>query len=197
MDCYKKNPEIEGNITVQGKLLTDDTVVCGEEFKPFADPKTFPGKPVKLIKVEYQDIDTKQKKDVADLVKEQANKPPKHLGVIRSENISATENGEVQVAKPVPDVPELEAEKAKEKEKTDDAPGKKQEVLIRDKYSEQDLLDLLPGVTDSNVARVLKYSTTLDAVVNASNTALRKMGIAPGYFGRLRDKAKSLVEEEE
>ena len=189
MEFYKKNPEIKGDITVQGKAIGDDTVVCGEEFKIFANPNTFPGKLVKLIKVDPEDINKKQKKEVDVLAKEQAEKPPKHLGVITSDNMSSEKRPDVRAEPTIPDM------QGKMKEEDEKKEGKK-EFLIRDKYSSQEMLETFPGVTEANVEKVLKYATTLERIVESSNSALRKMGIAPGYFSRLRDKAKELSEQE-
>lgn len=97
MEFYKKNPKIEGNITIQGRLLTDDTVVCGDEFKPFADPKTFPGIPPRLIGVDFKSLTKDQQAQVQDFIADKKDLPPRHLGVIKSDQFTSIDGGSVKV----------------------------------------------------------------------------------------------------
>jgi len=200
MEFYKKNPEIKGNITIQGKLLDDTTVVCGEEFDIFADPTTFPGKPVKLVKVEFNKLKGEEKGQVEEFSKERHSKPPKHLGVVMSSQFDVTNEGDmkprpemIKKEKPKPPAPLPLEEEVKKSLKKESPP-------IGEAYSIQELIDVFPGITEVNAGSVIEKKMTLKGLSEASNSSLRRMGIAPSFFGRLRTKAIDLlksVDEEE
>jgi hypothetical protein len=211
MKFYVKNPEIEHDVTVQGKNMGKDTVVCGEEFAPFADPGTFPGWTPKLVEVSFEKLTEAQRLQARGVAEEQTKKPPRHLGVITSENISHPEGKlKISAAGP-PDVTKKDKAKAKveppeqpglrgpEKDKPDqDKPVTKEEIIktfdkglprLTEMYSTGEFAEIFPGVTPKNAVKVMKSFLSLDELATASNVELRKTGIRANFFDRLRKKA--------
>lgn len=206
MEFYKKNPEIKGSITVQGKLIDDDTVVSGEQFKVFADPKTFPGTTVRLVRVEFKDLSQRQKDQVQDFIAEQKGLPPRHLGVIKSDAFKATDGGNVKVVDTAAVTPtstravRSEPVPPKEPERPREPlvdPSKEKPKLVSEMFTHQTFAETFPGITEKNAKKALKQTTTLEALANADNATLRKMGISPSFYGRLREKAQELLGEQE
>lgn len=216
MEFYKKNPEIPGTIFVQGEAIDDEKVVCGEKFKPFADPNTFPGRPPKLVKVEGKELNRGQIDDVQKQAKKQANEPPKHLGVIKSAQFVVNkETGEAKLkaepklppeAKPkkvVEPEPKEEVELGEEAEAKEEAEPVIEEQKskgsrkISEMYSTEDIVEVFPGITDKNADQFSKKFSTLMDVVHASNVDLKKIGVPSNYFRRLRDKAVEIIESDD
>jgi len=196
MEFYKKNPKIEGNITVQGEAMDDDRVVCGKDFKMFADPATFPGMLPRLVTVDFDKLTDSQKEQARAFAIAQGEKPPKHLGVIKSDDFLTTDAGEVQVVKkPVP-LKRVEPKVPEKSEAKISDPRPQKVKTINDMYSPQAFVELMPGVTDGNVKKVFNQATTLADLSQASNVQLRKMGVSPSFYGRLRDKAAKLAKKE-
>lgn len=77
MKFYKRNPEIKHSCTVQSVEMGEDTIVCGEEFAPFANPGTFPGRPPKLVVVPFEDLTDEQRIQVKGFADVQAKRPTK------------------------------------------------------------------------------------------------------------------------
>lgn len=194
MEFYKKNPKIKENITVQGVLFDDVKVVSGEEFKIFADPKTFPGIPVKLVVVNFDKLTKDQQDQAREFAIKQGQKPPKHLGVIKSDDFMVTESGDIKVEKKI--ASPKEAVPPKKTVSQIQIPPKKKDREIKEIYSAQEFVDLMPGVTGANVKKVLKRTTTLKALSVMSNADLRKMGVSLSFAGRLREKAAKLAKKE-
>jgi hypothetical protein len=217
MKFYKRNPEVEHEFTLQGIVMDEDTVVCGEEFAPFADPKTFPGRPPKLIVVAFESLTDDQKFQVKGFADNQAVKPPRHLGVITSDAFHSPGESKFKISN-VPDIAE-ERRKQLEKAKPIDTPevrgpeknldlgrvryGKEktteQEIIeemmgdalpeLKKMYSPKAMVELFPGVTEKNVSKILENFRDLDELSKAANAELRRSGMPPNYFGRVRARA--------
>lgn len=209
MKFYKKNPEIElESFVVQGKLVTDETVLCGKEFAPFADPSTFPGWTPKLIEVEFSELTDGQRLEAKGIAEEQASRPPRHLGVITSEQIGKPPEGRIRIPS-MPDV--TQKQKAKASVPVEKQPGVKladnppvpatedeiAEVFNNElpklsaMYGQDEMADVFPGVTARNAQTVLNSFLNLDELSSASNSELRKAGIRANFFDRLRRKASA------
>jgi hypothetical protein len=217
MKFYKRNPEVKHEFTLQGIVMNEDTVVCGEEFAPFADPKTFPGKSPKLIVVTFESLTDDQRFQVKGFSDKQAMKPPRHLGVITSDAFHLHGESKFKISH-VPDIAkdrkkQLEEAKAIEtpevrgpeknldlgrvrygKEKTTE-----QEIIeemmgdampeLKKMYSAKTLVELFPGVTEKNVLKIFENFRDLDDLSKAANAELRRSGMQPNYFGRVRARA--------
>lgn len=204
MNCFKKNPKIEGDfVWVQGKKIGKGEgateVVCGEEYKPFANPNTFPGRLPKLINVSVNDLTTKEKDDAAKSIKEQAEKPPRHLGVIKSDQIGKNLKGGgkdgdqmMKISSQKDVTPEV---KAKVEDQTQELKGKVK-IFGKD-IAREEVISIFPGVTAKNVDKFIDQFKTAEEVVAASNVDMKKSGVAATYFRRLREKAEALLEGEE
>jgi len=192
MDFYKKNPVIKGTIYVQGKEMNDDTVVCGEEFRMFADPATFPNVPVRLVRVDFNALNADQVAQVQGLSKEQAARPPRHLPPIMSEQFSVSSMGEL---KPIPKVEEKKdviAEKKAEKLVVSKADKSLTEV-----FTMAEFINAFPGVTEENAENILAKFKTLRDFANATNVDLRTVGVRSNFFVRLRNAATEALQEYE
>jgi len=212
MEFYKKNPEIKGTIFVQGEEIDDEKVVCGEKFRIFADPSTFPGKPPKLVKTELESLDSKQISDVKKQVKEEAAKPPRHLGVIKSTQFDITrDTGEMRLENR-PERPneavlaKLEAEV--EEEIIPEKVEKVEEVklisesdlaskTLKEIYTVEQIIDVFPGITDKNAEAFMNMFDKVHDVSVASNVDLRRLGVPSNYFRRLRDRASDILKDQE
>lgn len=212
MEFYKKNPEIKGTIFVQGEEMDDEKVVCGEKFRPFADPNTFPGKPPKLVKTELESLDSKQITDVKNQAKAEAEKPPKHLGVIKSSQFDVTKDtGEVRIEhkSELPDkeiLPDMESEGLEEinpmkVEKAKDVKLVSDSDLasktLKEIYTVEQIIEVFPGITDKNAEAFVKAFDKVHDVSVASNVDLRRIGVPSNYFRRLRDRASDILKDQE
>lgn len=186
MEFYKKNPDIKDEvICVCGESIGPDTVVCGEKFRPFADPKTFPGIPPRLIKVELTELNQQQKQDVVEQVQKEADVPPRHMAPTTTSSFKMTQDGSFEIrTSPVVD---KEPEKKIVLEKHED--------LLSEVYGIDRMTKVFPGVTETNVNKILDKFRTLEDLKNASNADLRACGIKPGFYQKIRDKAFLLFEE--
>lgn len=70
------------------------------------------------------------------------------------------------------------------------------EVLTGDKipslgemYTVEEMIDTFPGVTDKNVSSVMDSFSDLEVLSTAANAELRRAGMPPNYFGRVRARA--------
>jgi len=204
MNLYKKNPEIEGTVCVNGELMDDDSIVFGKDFEMFADPKTFPGQKVILVRVDFNKLDEKQMAKLQQFEVGRHPKPPRHMGPITTANFKNAGDGSVKMSnKPdkvtPPKAPEPVTEKKKEPEK------KTVEEIIQDEesepvkidevFSQPEFVEDFAGVTDGNVKKVLKKFKTFDELAKASNTDLRAAGVRSNFFGRVRDRASEVLEE--
>lgn len=196
MQFFKKNPEIKWSITVQKVLLEDDTIVCGDEFAMFADPRTLPGSVVKLVSVDVKDLTEEQLKQVGQFSVEMSRRPPKHLPPTSSENFMTDKtSGDLQIIKaPTPKPVEKKITKEDIKEVVSDITGKTPKKLS-ELYSRKEIAEILPGVTEKNAKRVLDGICTLRDLSLSSNTKLRKVGIMPAYYKKARDTAARLLSE--
>lgn len=220
MKFYKKNPAISGPVTVQGIPLAVDTVICGEEYAPFADPSTFPGWTPKLVVIPFEELNKKQLSGVQKQVAEKANRPPRHLGVTTSESIRI--DGKTLHIPSIPDVTKDVAEKRSEnvrkpdsellhqkvpernledsrdsaKEEKDFLAEKLCEKLpsLRAMYTREMALDTFPGVTERNVDIFLDTFVDLEELAKASKVDLRKAGVTPKFAGRLQKRARFELE---
>jgi hypothetical protein len=193
MRFFKKNPEIKSQICVNGKMLDDSTVVCGEEFIAFANPATFPGTVTRLVEVQFGDLGEEEQAQVKDFADEQASKPPKTLGVVMSENFLVQSGGAVDLKnRPAPLRPKLTSKKDKNKEGfvQKEVPPKKVLPVLAEQYSVVDFIEKFKGVTDKNARQILEAFKTIDDIANASNTQFRKVGVQPNFYERLRKQAK-------
>jgi hypothetical protein len=209
MKFYKKNPEIKlDNFVVQGKLVTDETILCGKEFARFADPSTFPGRIPKLVEVDFSELTDGQRLEAKGIAEEQASRPPRHLGVITSDNMGRLPAGRIRIPS-IPDV--TPKQKAKASAPVEKQPGVKladnppipatedeiAEVFDNElpklsaMYGQEDMADVFPGVTSRNAQIVLNSFLNLDELSSASNSELRKAGIRANFFDRLRRKASA------
>jgi ERCC4-type nuclease len=75
-------------------------------------------------------------------------------------------------------------------------PDKFEPKLLAELYTHGSLADEFPGVTEKNAKKVLKSKLTLAGLSEADNASLRKMGISPSFYGRLREHAAELAEAE-
>jgi hypothetical protein len=191
MEFYKKNPAIKGTIWVQGKEVGDNDVVCGEEFRLFADPSTFPGIPVRLIKTEFGSLNQEQVKQVQNLSKEIAERPPRHLPPIMSDQISMTSGGEVKIIEPIIE------------KKNDNAVEKTQVKLVVSKadkpltevFSFDEFVGTFSGITEGNAENILNKFKTMRDFAKATNVELRTAGVKSNFFSRLRTAVITLLEE--
>lgn len=193
MNLYRKNPEIKGAICVQGQTVDDDDIVFGNEFERFADPNTFPGIPVRLVRIEFQKLNPEQREKLRGFENQLQPKPPKHLGVITTANFRSSDEGvEVAKAKPASIFPKEVEPKTVETtiEEEEKAP-----VRIDELFSEVEFIDNFHGVTETNVKKVLKKFSTIEGLAKARNTELRQTGIRSNFFGRVRDCAKGILNE--
>lgn len=204
MRFYKKNPEVAGEPFVCGKQMTDDAVVCGEEFAPFADPKTFPGRPPKLVEVSFEDLSDDEKLSARGVAIEQASKPPRHLSTITSESVApqAGKNEPIKiVTSPVdmgtkPKEPPKKPEPPKVSEERDEEISKAFQDKMPDlssMYDREGLVEVFPGITGKNATKVFKSFKNLEAMATASNAELRKAGIQPNFFDRVRKTAQAEI----
>lgn len=199
MRFYKKNPEVDGDPFVCGRQIFDSTVVCGDEFSPFANPGTFPGRPPKLIEVAFEELTDAQKLEAKEIAVEQAGRPPRHLNAVTSANI-ATLKGKsdpIVIAKAPIDmgvdnkgavrnpVERITEDKASDIEVTfqEKIPG------ISELYTRDEIVDTFPGITEKNVDGILSSFKTLEELAGASNASLRQAGIQPNFFDRVRRAA--------
>ena len=191
MEFYRKNPVIKDVIWVQGERVDDETVLAGDEFKPFSDPSTFPGVPPKLVKMEPEKLSPEQLGDASDLVKKQSERPPRHLGVIKSSQFAVTPECAVRVYEEmVRDIP-VKADGAvvvggqAEKDSVAVVDGGV-EKLLSELYSEQELIEAFPGITVKNASKVLSSFKLLPDLARASNVDLKMAGVQPSYYRRVR-----------
>lgn len=218
MKFYKRNPEVEHEFTLQGIVMDKDTIVCGEEFAPFADPKTFPGKPPKLVVVAFESLTDDQRVQVRGFADKQAMKPPRHLGIITSDafhspgeskfkisnvpDIAEERERQLEEARPIetPEVrgPEknLDLGRVRYGEQNQTAEQEAIEEMMGDKlpelkkmYSPKAMVELFPGVTEKNVSKILENFQDLEELAHAANAELRRAGMPPNYFGRVRARA--------
>lgn len=203
MRFYKKNPDVEGTPFVCGKRMDDETIVCGEEFAPFADPKTFPGKPPKLVEVSIDVLNEKQKLMAKDVAIEQAERPPRHLGVVTSDSIASgiKGTGPINIVESPTDMGSGKNKKSSQAKVIPDK--KKYEIkdvftdkipVLNTKYGETGLIDVFPGITERNVKKILSSFNNLLELTNASNADLRKAGVQPNFFDRVRKTAKDEID---
>jgi hypothetical protein len=218
MKFYKRNPEVEHEFTLQGIVMDEDTVVCGEEFAPFADPHTFPGRPPKLIVVSFESLTDNQKLQVKGFADKQAARPPRHLGIIKSDMIHTPGESKFKISN-VPDISKERKKKLAEAKaiKTPEVKGPEQnldlgrirygrngktteqEIIeemmgdslpeLKKMYSPTKMVEVFPGVTEKNVSKILENFRDLDELSKAANAELRRSGMPPNYFGRVRARA--------
>jgi len=188
MNVYKKNPEIKGNISVQGKTFDDETIVVGGIWEKFADPNTFPGIPPRLVRAEFNDLTKKQQEFIKHLVPDEEK--PKHLGPTTTKNFDVVDSGKAAVVK-------------QETTKKENKPEPVKEVKLPEKpktldemFSLEEFIDVFPGVTEKNAKKVLDSFATLDSIIEAGNADLRKAGITPSFYARVRKTALERKEEE-
>jgi hypothetical protein len=60
---------------------------------------------------------------------------------------------------------------------------------LKKMYSPKAMVDLFPGVTEKNVSKILENFRNLDELSKAANAELRRSGLPPNYFGRVRARA--------
>ena len=193
MRFFKKNPKIDGLICVNGKMMDDTTVVCGDTFAIFADSSTFPGALPRLVEVQFGDLGEEERVQVKEFADEQASKPPKTLGVVMSENFLVQSGGAIDLKnKPAPLRPKLTSKKDKNKEGfvQKEVPPKKVLPVLAEQYSVVDFIEKFKGVTDKNARQILEAFKTIDDIANASNAQFRKVGVQPNFYERLRKQAK-------
>lgn len=192
MEFYKKNPEIKDEVIfVCGERIASDTVVSGEKFRPFADPKTFPGIPASLVKVEFNQINDDQRQHAVSVAEKEANEPPRHIGPTTSANFKMTSDGDFEIKSN----PVVEQEKKEKEEVKAQAESGKKEILLDDVYGAEKMAILFPGVTEDNADRVIGKFKSLANLSRASNIDLRACGINPALYKKLREKACLLLDE--
>jgi len=187
MEFYKKNPKIEGTITVQKVLLDDDMVVTGEEFRIFANPKTFPSIPVRLVAVDFDSLTETQKERAIQFAKERGQPAPRHLGVIKSENFELTRDGAFKI--------HSQPKKPSKQAPAPVLPPKKAEPKLTQLYNLDEFIDIFPGITDRNARQVRRKFLTVKSLAEASNADLRAVGVRSNFFKRLRDRANLEMEQ--
>jgi hypothetical protein len=201
MNLYKKNPKIEGVIWIQGQEVDGDTILVGEEYEVFADPMTFPGRPPKLVKVEFSKLSSAKQREIEDMSMEVAKKPPKHLGVVKTDSIRMADGdykiSNKPITKPAKPVVSMKADASKKV-----APKVKPEnveyvVILKESFTRDELIDSLPGITESNVKGVLDKFETLEELAKADNVSLKSAGIRSNFFTRVRETAAEMLRNAE
>lgn len=207
MNLYQKNPEIKGTICVNGKLIDDDSIVFGKDFDMFANPKTFPGQTVLLVRVEFDKLSKEQQEKLKVFESELKPKPPRHMGAITTANFKNQGDGTVKLSnKPEVIAPPKKVEAAKEVVEEKKEPEKKTvEQMIQDEenapvnidevFSPSEFVDDFAGITEGNVGKVMKSFKTFNDLAGASNTDLRKVGVRSNFFGRVRERAQEIIDE--
>jgi hypothetical protein len=192
MRFFKKNPKIDGLICVNGKMMDDTTVVCGDAFVMLADPSTFPGMLPRLVEVQFGDLSQEEQTQVKEFADEQASKPPRTLGVVTSENFLVHDGAIDLKNKLAPLKSKLTAKKDKKEEEfpQKEVPPKKVLPVLAEQYPVVDFIEKFKGVTDKNARKILDAFETIDDLANASNAQFRKAGVQPNFYERLRKQAK-------
>lgn len=211
MNLYKKNPEIDGSFCLNGNTLDDDSVVAGKEFDAFANPATFPGRPVKLVRVEFDDMTDAQKESAKAFVDNMKDKPPRHLGAITSKAFEMTQTGEPRIKisepvrtavaptpkpEPIPE-PEVEPKTVAEAlgEGIEDPTKEAPDTSLDGLFTSETLAKRFPGVTPANAGKVLDKFDKVEDLAGASNVDLRSVGVRSNFFSKIRGEAKALLEE--
>jgi len=206
MILYRKNPKIEGDMTLQQIPFDDDMIVFGEEFAMFADPMTFPGRPTKLVVVEYKDLSKSQKAALDHFQATRKPAPLRHLGVIKSDMFDVKETGEVELvskgmnkfAEPEAPVPTVEDDPEHVEVQEDVDPDVEYKEVIstdlRDMFNKDELVDEFPGITEANSENVFEAFKTIEDLSEASNVDLKKAGIRSNFYSRVRGTAKEFLE---
>jgi hypothetical protein len=212
MNLYKKNPKIKGSFFLQGELVDDDTVLAGEKWEMFADPSTFPGRPPKLVKQEFNDLSHDERKVVSELPADTGKIPPRHIGPTTSAAFELDTVGDLKIKSnvtqekrsgqtgairvvPGPNEEELALERADEVvEELTPPKSKSKEIVLDEAYTKATLTEALPGVTKSNVGKVFRGFRTMKELARAGNSDLAKVGVRSNFFIRLREAATNIVE---
>lgn len=209
MDFFKKNPKIKGAVCVQGYTLDDESVVIGEEFKMFANPKTFHGRDPMLVPVAFEELSEGQKATLEKFMATQKPKPPRHLGPITSANFDVSMKGEARIklsepvrtaVAPTPEPepePEPDEETAEVAEEKGAVEGLKEEpsTVLTEIMSTKEMVDEFPGITNSNVSKIIKKFKTLEDLVEASNVDLRSAKVRPNFYNKVREAAEEKLKE--
>jgi hypothetical protein len=220
MIIYVKNPDRkEEAVGCCGVYFDKDTAVFGDKFLPFTDPTTFPGK-IPMLKIcSFDDLTPEQRNSFEKFRDDYKEPPPKHLGLITTQNfktyddgarvIISTNNVSHDAPKPEPlkdDPVAIEEQKNEIENEKDVSEEKKklanQQMFVEEDtgvklndYSPNDLVRLLPGITSRNVNSLLKHVDTMEDLTETSNIVLRKVGVRPNYFDRLRSVARAFLDE--
>lgn len=219
---YKKNPDVEGVIGVQGVSFDNDTVVEGEEFAIWADPATIPGQPPSLVAVSAEQLTPEQAESLQYYRSHKKPKPPKHLGPVTTKNFKNTDDGAqllittstIESDVPIPDPLVDDTEEEKKRKEEEERLRKEEEEKtalqkIREEeekkttgnvdginlsnFSNTELAKEIPGVTIKNVATVVEKFQTLEKLCKASNAELRTAGVKATMFKKLRDASRKLL----
>lgn len=203
MEFFIKNPKIEQEVVyVQGQKVDAEAALAGDEFAPFANPKTFPGQEPKLLRVPFEKLSPAQVEKVRHLVNEQAQKSPKHMGVIRSSQFMVKDTGGIQVKEEA----KVSSGALQEKPIPKASKGKpialhltvpKKERALADVLTPEEMIDAFPGITEKNVKKVFKQFKTLEAMSQGSNSEFTKAGVQSNFIRRIRDKCKILMRKGE
>jgi len=199
MRFFKKNPKIEGDICVCGKPFSDDTVVFGEEFAPFADPKTFPGMEPRLVECQMNEIQGEKLDNLKAFETSRVPEPPRHSGGTTTANFHMEGEGAkidilapirtavAPTPKPVEDTPKVEEILKRSVVDEEKIPKVK---LISELYSPSSMASECPGVNESSASKIIAKFKTLEDLASASNVDLRTAGIRSNYFNKVRAWAK-------
>ena len=190
MRFFKKNPEVLSKaICVNGKMVNNDTVLCGDEFIKFANPSTFPGKPPRLVEVSFDSLSDGERGQAKIFADERVGRPPRSLGVVKSKDFFVQEDGSIDI----PSSPSSSSDKGRSRNLPlqTEVPPKKTIPKLSEAYSEIGLIEAFPGITDRNSKEILSRFETVKDLAGASNARLRKAGVQPNFFERIRKKATS------
>lgn len=214
MRFYKKNPNVEGTVFVCGKPIDDKAVVFGEEFAPFADPRTFPGIEPRLVECQVDEIKGDKLDSLKDFEKSKEPERPRHAGPTTTANFHMEGDGarvdmndamRTAVAPTPAPAPtsvssSIQGGSSEKKAAESSDPKSLQEEkavkpkLISELFSPISMAEHCPGIGESTAAKIIDKFSTMDELANAGNVELRALGVRSQHFNKVRAWAKTKIQ---